>query len=240
MFASLIGALRQSAHHGQLAPLAAARDYYTRPSMRQSWGGPLNGQTFRRRIIETLVSDLGVTRIIETGTYRGTTTELFGSLAEVWSIEANRRSHWYCRYRFRGTPSVHLLHGDSRSRLRELATRPELTAAPTLFYLDAHWGEDLPLAEELQIAAREWRDWVAVIDDFQVPGDDGYRFDSYSADATLNADYLARFGPVDFRLWYPTEPSDRETGNRRGCAVVTTVPRVGERLDALAELLRPA
>jgi hypothetical protein len=220
--------------------LFAARDFYTRRRLRASFGGPLNDQAYRRLILDALVAALEVDRIMETGTHRGTSTALFRNLAETWSIEANPRFHWFARYRFRGAPGVHLLQGDSRERLRELALRPELTAGSTLFYLDAHWGEDLPLAEELQIAAGGWEHWVALIDDFQVPGDDGYRYDSYSEDATLNADYLARRGPPGLRIWYPRLPSQLETGRRRGCAVVTTVPQVAERIDTLGELLRPA
>ncbi len=235
----ILGGLRRSGNTGRLAPLFAARDYYTRRWLRTSFGGPLNGQANRRLILEALIAELEVDRIIETGTYRGTSTELFRHLAEVWSIEAHPRYHWFARHRFRGNSRVHLLQGDSRPRLRELALRPELTSGGTLLYLDAHGGGELPLGEELQIAARGWERWVALIDDFQVPGDDGYRYDEYP-DGTLNADYLTRRGPAGMRIWYPRLPSHLETGSRRGCAVVTTVPQVAERVDAVGELLRPA
>lgn len=241
MLGALAAAVGRSPLARPLAPLLAGIDYYGRPSLRTPWGnGPLNGQDGRRRIVETLVSTLGIERIVETGTFRGTSTALFRNLAETWSIEASRRNHWFARHRFRGDRRVHLLLGDSRVRLTELARRAELTRRPTLFYLDAHWGEDLPLGEELQIAAARWSDWVAVIDDFRVPHDDGYGFDSYSADATLDAGYLERRGPAGLRTWYPRLPSHLETGSRRGSAVVTSVTEVAERIDRLEELLRPA
>lgn len=72
-----------------------------------------------------------------------------------------------------------------------------------------------------------------------VPDDDGYSYDSYSEDTTLDAAYLERRGPPGLQVWYPRLPARLETGRRRGCAVVTTNPEVGERLTALGELLRP-
>ena len=243
MLSRLAAAIGRSPVALPLAPLIAVGHYYGRPSLRTPRGnGPLNGQDGRRRIVEALVADLGIERIVETGTFRAS-TELFRELAEVWSIEASRRNHWFARHRFRGASGVHRVHlllGDSRMQLRELARRPELTNGRTLFYFDAHRGADLPLAEELQIAASGWSDWVGVIDDFRVPDDDGYGFDSYSEDATLDAAYLTRHGPDGLSVWYPRLPSAQENGSRRGCAVVTTLPEVAEQLAGLEGLLRPA
>jgi len=41
----------------------------------ERWGGPFNGQTYRRLLFDELVRRLKPAAIVETGTYIGTTTE---------------------------------------------------------------------------------------------------------------------------------------------------------------------
>jgi hypothetical protein len=48
------------------------------------------------------------------------------------------------------------------------------------FYLDAHWYDDV-LAEEFDLIAEHWARYVVMIDDFVVPHDPGYEYDTYAA-----------------------------------------------------------
>jgi hypothetical protein len=54
-----------------------------------------------------------------------------------------------------------------------------------LFYLDAHWNDDLPLEEELELIFSVHPHAVVMIDDFQVPDDPGYQFDEYGPGKAL-------------------------------------------------------
>jgi hypothetical protein len=233
---------RNSALYGSLAPAAAAFEYIAKPHRRRAFGGPLNDQAFRRLIVEGVISACEVRVIVETGSHRGTTTEFFATsgVDRVFTVEYVSRFFWYTRMRLRKHPGVHVLKGDSREALTSIARDHELLAKPTLFYLDAHWDADLPLAEELRIISSHWTKWVAVVDDFRVPGDAGYGFDSYGADATLDDQYCARVGIDGLRIYYPTLESKFESGRRRGCAVLTSVPEIAHRLDGMTALLRPA
>jgi hypothetical protein len=240
MSGTILERLRASALKGRLAPAAAGYDYLARPWLRESWGGPLNDQAFRRLILESVISKCGVHAVVETGSYRGTSTDYFRCLpgvTQVWTVEAIPRFFWYTRIRFRRDARVKAIRGDSRSVLLELARNRSLTSRATLFYLDAHWDADLPLGEEVQTIAGNWRTWVAIIDDFRVPGDDGYGYDSYGPAATLDVDYLLSRVP-GLAFYFPALPSHLETGLRRGCAVVTTIPEVRAQLDSLPLLLR--
>ena len=103
----------------------------------------------------------------------------------------------------------------------------------TFVYLDAHWGPDLPLFEETRILFASSSGIVVMIDDFQVPDDPGYAFDSYGPAATLNLEYL-RLGEIpEARVFFPALPSSAETGARRGCVVLA---KAGPMADALAAL----
>jgi hypothetical protein len=61
-----------------LGPAAIGRfDYVFRPSLRTKWGGPMNGQTGRQRMCREVIAAMQPAAIVETGTFRGTTTGFF-------------------------------------------------------------------------------------------------------------------------------------------------------------------
>jgi len=108
--------------------------------------------------------------VIETGTYRGTSTEFLSAVfgAPVTSIEANPRLFSYSSRRLAAWPDITVEFGDSRVILRRVADGASGKSESVFAYLDAHWEEDLPLSEELEIIASGWSHAVAMIDDFQV------------------------------------------------------------------------
>jgi hypothetical protein len=130
-----------------------------------------------------------------------------------------------------------LYRADSRIFLRWLLANPAIPKEHVLFYLDAHWGDDLPLMEELTIIAPNWSESAIVIDDFQVPGDSGYGFDDYGQQGRLTVDFLPEL--AGWGALYPSAASAIETGGRRGYVVL--YPLGAFDLDAmLACGLRPA
>jgi hypothetical protein len=104
-----------------------------------------------------------------------------------------------------------------------------------LFYLDAHWGEDLPLFEEIAKIFSSCAQAIVMIDDFKVPNDDGYGYDDYGIGKALTREYIAPL-VSEFQLaeFYPRTPSAAESGFRRGCVVVARNPRL---IDALSRSL---
>jgi hypothetical protein len=89
-------------------------------------------------------------------------------------------------------------------------------------YLDAHWNDDLPLAEELEIVFGACPNAIVMIDDFQVPFDDGYGYDDYGTGRSLTAELVEpTIAAHSLQVFYPSTPSLQETGARRGCAVIT-------------------
>jgi hypothetical protein len=191
-------------------------DYY-RP--RSYPASPFNAQAFRQRLFEQIVQRIPFGAIVETGTFRGDTTKYLHDTTglPVYSVELSPRHYGYARYRFFGHRRISVAQGDSRSFLQRLVQRPELAQRRLFFYLDAHWYSDLPLREEVEIIFTHWPAAVVLIDDFQVPGDAGYRFDDYGEGKVLSLEYLAR---PDLSAFFPAEPSAKESGARRGCVVL--------------------
>ena len=202
------------------------RDRWTRPrhSVRFEFGGPFNGQSGRREIVRELLCKIHFDFIIETGTFRGVTTQFLISASEVpvYSIEAIPRYFKYTDRVLRQQlqpehlSRLRLMFGDSRSVLPDLGR----LSGTGLFYLDAHWQDDLPLWEELDLVRRMWSNAVVVIDDFAVPGDDGYGFDDYGGRNRLTPENLPSWVWTDRKVCYPTRPSAKETGSKRGCIVI--------------------
>lgn len=211
--AALLGGERTGALYYRLAP----RDGF-------AWGGPMNGQGARCRMVAQIIANDAPCAIVETGSYLGTTTEWFASFqVPVFSSESNGVNHGFASARLARFRHVSIRRGDSRDFLRALDWAAlNAQERPVLFYLDAHWHEDLPLAEELEIVFERCAKPIVVIDDFQVPGDEGYVFDDAGPGKALTWEYVA---PVVRRhgaaAAYPATPSAEETGARRGCIVLT-------------------
>jgi hypothetical protein len=195
------------------------------PARQYSYGGPFNGQKYRRRILFDLLYYFPISTIVETGTYYGTTTALFAATAlPVYTVENNPRSYSFSKLRFFfNRNEVHVYKGDSRTFLRILSQENTVPKENVFFYLDAHWSEDLPLREELEIIFSNWNNPIVMIDDFQVPNSD-YGYDSYGPDKGLNLSYLSPVvSTYNLSVFFPAVNASEETGARAGIAVLCNV-----------------
>ena len=173
---------------GGMLRLLGFVDYLIRPGRRRAWL-PMNGQERRQELVESMIARCRIGRIVETGTYRGDTTVWLARFGlPTITIEINPRWFEFARLRLRKLKHVIPCLGDSVEVLKDLVPRLADKEAPTLFYLDAHWRERLPLREELELITRHFAKSVVVIDDFEVPGDPGYGFDDYGPGKRLALD----------------------------------------------------
>jgi hypothetical protein len=159
----------------------------------------------------------------------------------IYSVEYDPRNFGFAKMRFRRNPAIQLFLGDSRSFLRKFlqAESKKYMDYPLFFYLDAHWGEDLPLSDEVEIIFSSWPQAIVMIDDFQVPGDEGYRYDDYGADKTLNQDYLAsQVSKYQLAQFYPAARSTEESGLLRGCVVLVRDRKLIDVLSTVSLLIK--
>jgi hypothetical protein len=180
------------------------------------FGEPFNGQESRRKAFEFLVGQFAPTAFVETGTFVASTTKYLARFGiDTYTVEVNSGFQAVARLALRGTDNVTLICGDSVAGIEALAEEGKLERP--LAYLDAHWEERVPLAEELNRLFASWDEVLAVIDDFHVPGEPGYAYDIY-AGIPLSAAGLDL--PSGALLGYPSTPAAMETGSRRGTAFV--------------------
>jgi hypothetical protein len=218
-----------------------AFDYWLKPEWRHSWGGPFNGQEFRQQLFSELCARVPFVAVVETGTFRGTTTRFFHETTRlpVHSFETGSRNYGFARANLRSlSPHVHLYRCDSRTGLTHLATSNRLPPGAVFFYLDAHGAGELPLAEELRLVFAHWPAAVIMIDDFAVPDDPGYGFDQYEPDGPLTLGYLEKNGALPAGIWFPRCPALAETGYRRGCVVLAEDEDVTRLVDSVGRLRR--
>lgn len=198
-------------------------DYSLNRRSSSPWGGPFNGQLGRTRIVDEIIAFQGSEFVLETGTFRGTTTEyLSKKVGTVLSVENQPRNFGFAKQRFRRNSNVRVVLGNSARCLPNLLSGVPGTVR--LFaYLDAHWEAELPLRHEIEAIYNWSKIAVVMIDDFYVPFDSGYKFDSYSDDSTLResliADQCKRF---KLSCLYPALEATDETGAKRGCVVLAS------------------
>lgn len=200
----------------------------------------MNGQVGRQHMVRELVRLYKPDLVVETGTYRGSTTHFLWALtgALTISIESSLRNYLFARRRLAGLSGIQLLRGDSAIELENLGARPYSTSRRPLFYLDAHWEQHLPLCDELRAIRGIWKEYVIIIDDFEVPHDSGYLFDDYGHGKRLALDYLPDDIITTCAVRFPKLPSSEESGARRGCAAIFSSDAIAQLAESQG-LVRP-
>ena len=215
----------------QLGDLDAARIAYRAAAeidlgdseLQQSWGGPFNGQQKRCALFLDLIERADPQAIIETGTYRGTTTKFMAEHFQraIFTCEIVARQFFQSQKKLAIYPQVSVVEADSRRFLEDILTQ-KADGTPLFIYLDAHWQEDLPLREELEIILHHRQPSIIMVDDFRVPFDEGYKFDDYGPGKVLDLRILGFLRDEPVQIFFPKTPSEHETGAKRGCVVLST------------------
>ncbi len=215
----------------------------TCPTYQPGADGAFNGLAGRKRVFEELLKKYRFSCIIETGTHVGETTGYLAmrSKLPVYSSEINRNMCSLARMRLKNISGIHLYHSDSREFIEELSADPEMILNEIFFYLDAHWGKDCPLVDEIEQIASRWKKFVIMIDDFQVPGDDGYGYDRFSAFQKMNISLIrSTMRKHRLRAFFPNIPSAEESvqPKPRGFVILTRDNEYADSLDTIPLLRR--
>jgi hypothetical protein len=212
---------------GLLGPRTLGRlDYVLKRKPEDPFGGPLNAQNLRQRIYSDIMDRGNFEAIVETGTFRGTTTEFFARAGlPVYSVEIDLREHGFASQRLSHLRDrVHLFHGNSPEFLQTLAGDSAFPKSNVFFYLDAHVQNaqiyhKAPLVEELEIIFANWDGAVVMVDDFQVP-ETTYSFDDWGQGKNLDMACLEALKHLELSFFFPAFGPEYETGAKRGCVVI--------------------
>lgn len=210
------------------------------PDFRPAPEAGFNGQPIRKEIFNQIVSSIALDRIVETGCFMGDSVAFMSQTSGLPVLSSEINPHFFriAKRRLVGFPSVALEHSDSRRFLRSLVERG-LCGEQTFFYLDAHWLEDLPLREEVDLIGTHWSQFVIMIDDFKVPDDPGYGYDRYGSDKMLTLGYLGpQIDTHNLVSFFPAAKSELESGGVRGCVVLANDETYVRQLEQVSSLRR--
>lgn len=139
---------------------------------------------------QRLYEYIGSSIAIETGTYKGETTETLSKYFDkVYSIEINKEFAEKAKERFINNSKIEIINGNSSDVLKEIIPKIINSDKYIFFYLDAHWNDYWPILDELKLIDKYlYGKAIIWIDDFKVP----YRnfgYDRYS-NVELSNDFI--------------------------------------------------
>lgn len=124
-----------------------------------------------QELVLMLRRSLGIREFVETGTFRGDTAAWASTcFAGVTTMELSDVYHSAAVRRFRNTPNVRALRGNSLDLLRTVGAE---LREPALFWLDAHWSgldtagqeAECPVLQEIQCISSSDLEHVIMVDD---------------------------------------------------------------------------
>jgi len=163
------------------------------------WHEDPNLEALVNHIMETLKPD----RFVETGTHMGWTCMYMAKrypLLPILSVEIDKQYYDISVHNCKPYPNIKLFYMDSRYFLKTI--HPILRSGLSLFWLDAHWWNPVPLRTECRIIASLDR-YVVLIDDFASKNPDfgGDVFPDGENNLAYVADILGK------RCYVPNYPS---------------------------------
>ncbi len=183
----------------------------------------LNGQKFRKKIITEILSKINFISIVETGTEYGFTTKYFSQFCKkIISIEKSKPIYLIAKKNLINDSNIKLVLNDSKN-LDKILGNENIDLKNdnnTFFYLDAHSDDDYPLHDEIKYIIENYKNFILIIDDFQIPGDDGYGYDSYRG-KKLNINFIKNLLSEKEYVFFPKVKSNDETGRTRGYIIIT-------------------
>ncbi len=178
---------------------------------------PFAGDVIAEYEFIKLKKKFNIKNVVETGSYVFSTTKwLCENFDLVYTYENNEHFYGVGVDKVRTFTNVRAFLEDSISGLQKLKDKlPE----PTIFFLDAHWGEYCPLLDELDVISTLNTTPIIVIHDFKTNNPD-LGFDRYNEnDFCLEwiENHVKKIYPNGFDYYYNTQ----SVGAKRGIIYIT-------------------
>ena len=197
-------------------------EYFLNDDYKEIYGGPFNGQRIRQEMFLEIIRSLGIISIVETGTFRGSTTLFFAKTnLPVYSVEINPIYYGYSKMRLKKCTNVRLFNDNSIKFIKDILKENLIPSSDIFFYLDAHGhGNNAPLKEEVKLIFDSFSNSVVMIDDFEVPHT-SYGFDIREGVA-MNLELLREIiNKNNLNIFFPFGSPDEETGGKRGMVILS-------------------
>jgi hypothetical protein len=172
-----------------------------------------HGDEYLLSLVDYIFRNENVERFVETGTNVGSTLAYVARKykeIDCFSCEPDIRAFTLAQGHSMALPNAKIYNLDSLTFLERLKAEvsPPI-ARNTVFWLDAHgYGFEWPLKEEVQVISSAMERCYMFIDDFKVPGNRSFGYDSYGGQE-CSFDYIkTNISTQKYRMYYPAY-SDR-------------------------------
>jgi cephalosporin hydroxylase len=177
----------------------------------------VNGQKQRIKILKHIFKKIRFKTIIETGCYQGSSLIFFSNFAnKVIGCDTNKYFTLIARYRCKNIKNIEIHKKNSIQLLNKFFQKKDNINNNCFYFLDAHCIYEFnPLIKELEIILSK-KKYLVLIDDFNVPFDFGYGYDSDFGkilDLSYIKNTINKFKP---EIFFPRIKSKYETGLKRG------------------------
>jgi hypothetical protein len=173
---------------------------------------PFNGDPYVQVEFLNLRDRFSVRNVIETGSCLFTTTKWFSrNFSKVYTFEINPEFYNIGKTKVEDSEHVESHNTDSVSGLKSIIGS---LSGQSLFFLDAHWGENCPLLDELDVISGCKIPPIIAIHDFKTD-DPSFGFDSYgNREFDLNYINLAlmKIYPKGFDYYYNLKGAGAKRG----------------------------
>jgi cephalosporin hydroxylase len=171
-----------------------------------------------RKLIDafkTIFEEYNPDIIVETGTFKGSTTSYFASFGvPVITTEINPDFQAEAKEKYKHINNITFWTGDSAEQISNNINL--IQDKKIIFFLDAHWQNDKALERELAVISKLSIKPFIIIHDFQVPNT-SLGYDTY-ADSTYSYDffksYIDNIYGIDSYVYYYND--DTAEGGKRG------------------------
>lgn len=187
---------------------------------------PFNGDVFVCEEFLALKKQYNLNAAVETGScLYSTTLWLSENFEKVFTVEINPEYAKHGVAKVTGKDNVKAVIGADSVDFIKTELTPDLTEEDrVIFFLDAHWGNNCPLLDELGAISllKLNQPPLIVIHDFCNPSDNSLGYDSYNGQPFVyewiqdSVEMLAQSFRTNYKHFYNTEA----TGARRGVVYI--------------------
>ncbi len=198
---------------------------------------PFNGQKHRLEIINKIFKSKKIGKIYETGTYHGSTTEFLAKYKlPINTCEISPPYFFIAKDRLKKYKNIKIFNSESYLFLKKNISKNNKIS---FFYLDAHNDTSTsPLLLELNTIFSKSKNFLILIDDFQVPHDKEYGYDS-TGGHLLKTNYIKKFlHNSNINYYFPKKRCTYETGLKRGSIYICKGRESIKLCNSIKELIK--
>ena len=181
----------------------------------------LNGDFVVQDMVSDIVKDNGIETVIETGTHTGLSTAFFSEIVKnVITTEINPDWLAQAKNSLKDRDNIKFFQGDSAEILKQ--ELPKLKGQKILFFLDAHFNNDMALDRELESIANSEVVPYIMIHDFQVPSRPDLDYDGWDG-KTYNLENLKHLVKKIYPNGYKHYYNEKSARAQRGCVFLEPI-----------------